>query len=134
MKKYDNIDKFFDWLISVLPTYLDIPIGDLVIKTFEIKRDPGIFSKWKQPSMVFTRQHHLIFFDKEKNFKSDNNFKIFGKDKITFRRKEDKTKWLLFEVSAVLKGKVMNFKGEFLFDALIIENINLIADLINNQV
>ena len=133
VEKYNNIDAFFDWLISVLPNYLDIPIGDLVIKKFDIKRDPGIFSKWKPATMVFTRQHHLILFDKESNYKSDNVVKIFETDKITFRRKEDKKKGLLFEVNAVLKGKVMNFKGEFLFDALNMENLNQISEMINNQ-
>ena len=133
VEKYNNVDAFFDWLISVLPNYLDIPIGDLVIKKFDIKRDPGIFSKWKLATMVFTRQHHLILFDKESNYKSDNVVKIFETDKITFRRKEDKKKGLLFEVNAVLKGKVMNFKGEFLFDALNMENLNQISEMINNQ-
>ena len=134
IQNYKNVYEFFDWLISVLPERLDIPIGDLVINKFEIKRDPGIFSRWKQALMVFTKQHHLILYDTINNFKSDNVVKIFETDKITFRRKDDKKKGFLFEVIAVIKGKVMNFKGETLLDALTIENINKIAELINDQV
>ena len=134
IQSYKNVYEFYDWLISVLPERLDIPIGDLVINKFEIKRDPGIFSRWKQALMVFTKQHHLILYDTINNFKSDNVVKIFETDKITFRRKDDKKKGFLFEVIAVIKGKVMNFKGETLLDALTIENINKIAEIINDQV
>ena len=134
IQNYKNVYEFFDWLISVLPERLDIPIGDLVVNKFEIKRDPGIFSRWKQALMVFTKQHHLILYDTINNFKSDNVVKIFETDKITFRRKDDKKKGFLFEVVAVIKGKVMNFKGETLLDALTIENINKIAEIINDQV
>ena len=134
IQNYKNVYDFFDWLISVLPERLDIPIGDLVANKFEIKRDPGIFSRWKQALMVFTKQHHLILYDTINNFKSDNVVKIFETDKITFRRKDDKKKGFLFEVIAVIKGKVMNFKGETLLDALTIENINKIAEIINDQV
>ena len=134
IQNYKNVYEFFDWLISVLPERLDIPIGDLVVNKFEIKRDPGIFSRWKQALMVFTKQHHLILYDTINNFKSDNVVKIFETDKITFRRKDDKKKGFLFEVIAVIKGKVMNFKGETLLDALTIENINKIAEIINDQV
>ena len=131
--KYQNVDLFFDWLISVLPTKLEVPVNDLIIKSFEIKRDPGIFSRWKQAGMVFTRQHHLILFDKVNSYKIEDIVKIFETDKITYQRKEDKKKGLLFEVVADVKGKVMNFKGTFLFDALTMENINEISELINNK-
>lgn len=131
--KYQNIDLFFDWLISVLPTKLEVPVNDLIIKSFEIKRDPGFFSRWKQAGMVFTRQHHLILFDKVNSYKIEDIVKIFETDKITYQRKEDKKKGLLFEVVADVKGKVMNFKGTFLFDALTMENINEISGLINNK-
>ena len=131
--KYQNVDLFFDWLISVLPTKLEVPVNDLIIKSFEIKRDPGFFSRWKQAGMVFTRQHHLILFDKVNSYKIEDIVKIFETDKITYQRKEDKKKGLLFEVVADVKGKVMNFKGTFLFDALTMENINEISGLINNK-
>ena len=131
--KYQNVDLFFDWLISVLPTKLEVPVNDLIIKSFEIKRDPGIFSRWKQAGMVFTRQHHLILFDKVNSYKIEDIVKIFETDKITYQRKEDKKKGLLFEVVADVKGKVMNFKGTFLFDALTMENMNEISELINNK-
>ena len=131
--KYQNVDLFFDWLISVLPTKLEVPVNDLIIKSFEIKRDPGFFSRWKQAGMVFTRQHHLILFDKVNSYKIEDIVKIFETDKISYQRKEDKKKGLLFEVVADVKGKVMNFKGTFLFDALTMENINEISELINNK-
>lgn len=132
-EKYQNIEVFFDWLISVLPKSIDVSVDDLIIDKFQVKRDPGIFSKWKQAEMVFTRQHHLILYDKIDSFKVDDIVKIFEMDKISFRRKEDKKKGLLFEIIAAMKGKVMNFKGDFLFDALTMETLNQISGIINNQ-
>ena len=134
IEKYKNINYFFDWLISVLPRNIDVSVDDLIIKKFDIKRDPGFFSKWKQAAIVFTRQHHLIVFDKIDSFKMEDIVKIFETDKISFRRKEDRKKGFLFEIIASLKGKIMNFKGDYLFDALSMENLNLISDLVNNQV
>ena len=133
IEKYTNIELFFNWFISVLPNELDITVNDLIIKKLEIKRDPGIFYKWKQALLVFTKQHHVILFDNIEGYKIDDIVKIFEMGKISFRRKEDKKKGLLFEIIADIKGKIMNFKGEYLFDALTIENLNQISELINNQ-
>ena len=133
IKKYSNVDLFFDWLISILSNNFEIKIDDLIIKKLEIKRDPGFFYKWKQCGMVFTQQKHLIIFENVDSFKIEDIVKIFEIDKITFRKKEDKKKGFLFDIIVNTKGKIMNFKGNFLFDALSEENIKDISDLINNN-
>ena len=133
IKKYANVDLFFDWLISILSSNFVIKVDDLIIKKMEIKRDPGLFKKWKQCGMVITRQKHLIIFDNVDSFKIEDIVKIFEMDKITFRRKEDKKKGFLFEIIANTKGKIMSFKGDYVFDALSEENVKDISDLINNN-
>ena len=134
VQKYSNIMMFYNWLISVQPCNVDVTVDDLTIKKMEIKRDPGIFSKWKQAGIVFTRQSHLILFDKVDSFKNEDVVKIFEMDKISFKRKEDKKKGLLFDIIANVKGKVMNFKGEHNFDALTMDNLNEISGLIKDHV
>ena len=134
VQKYSNIMMFYNWLISVQPCNVDVTVDDLIIKKMEIKRDPGIFSKWKQAGIVFTRQSHLILFDKVDSFKNEDVVKIFEMDKISFKRKEDKKKGLLFDIIANVKGKVMNFKGEHNFDALTMDNLNEISGLIKDHV
>ncbi len=134
VQKYSNIMMFYNWLISVQPCNVDVTVDDLIIKKMEIKRDPGLFSKWKQAGIVFTRQSHLILFDKVDSFKNEDVVKIFEMDKISFKRKEDKKKGLLFDIIANVKGKVMNFKGEHNFDALTMDNLNEISGLIKDHV
>ena len=134
VQKYTNIMMFYNWLISVQPCNVDVTVDDLIIKKMEIKRDPGFFSKWKQAGIVFTRQSHLILFDKVDSFKNEDVVKIFEMDKISFKRKEDKKKGLLFDIIANVKGKVMNFKGEHTFDALTMDNLNEISGLIKDHV
>ena len=133
IEKYTNIELFFNWFISVLPKNFEVTVNDLIIKKFEIKRDPGVFQKWKAANMIFTKQHHLILYDQVDSYKIDDIVRIFETDKINFRRKDDKKKGFLFEVIAVVKGKIMNFKGDFLFDALGEPNLNAIKELIDNQ-
>ena len=127
---YSNIILFFEWLISISPQPTDISVDDLIIKKLEIKRDPGIFSRWRNEVMIFTKQHHLILFDKPNTFLLENLVKIFEIDKITYKKKEDNKKPFLFEILANTKGKVMNFKGSFLFDGLNNENYTVISNYV----
>ena len=59
-----NVFSFFEWFISVSPQPIDISIADLIIKQLNVKRDPGFFSSWKDCIFIFTKQKHLLIFDK----------------------------------------------------------------------
>ena len=83
-----NIFLFFEWLVSVSPQPSDISIKELLIKQLNLKRDPGIFSFWKECIFMFTKQHHLLVFDKPGTINDLVN--IFELDKISFRRKIEK--------------------------------------------
>jgi hypothetical protein len=133
IEKYENIIAFFEWLISISPQPTDISVDNLILKKFEIKRDPGLFSKWRNEIMIFTKQHHLILFEKPNSFEIKNLIKIFEIDKITYKKKEDSKRPYLFEIIANTKGKVMNFKGNFLFDGLNNENLTEISKLISKS-
>ena len=124
IEQYPNIINFFEWLISISPQPTDISIDELIDKKMEVKRDPGIFSRWKKEVMVFTKQHHVILFDKPNAYFVANLMKIFELDKISYRKTQDSKKPFLFEIIANTKGKIMNYKGSFLFDALSNENLD----------
>ena len=130
---YSNVILFFEWLISISPQPTDISVDDLIIKKLEIKRDPGIFSRWRNEVMIFTKQHHLIIFEKPNSFLIENLVKVFEIDKITYRKKQDNKKPFLFEILANTKGKVMNFKGSFLFDGLNNENFTEISNSVAKE-
>ena len=85
--------------------------------------------------MVFTKQDHVIIFDKTDSFILENLVKIYEIDKISYRKKEDNKnkKPFLFEIIAKTKGKLMNFKGNFLYDGLNDENIKEISNFIPTE-
>ena len=123
-----NIFLFFEWLVSVSPQPSDISIKELLIKQLNLKRDPGIFSFWKECIFMFTKQHHLLVFDKPGTIGDLVN--IFELDKISFRRKTEKKNKFLFELIAIRKGKIMDFKGTFSYDALDKEKLEEIMNLV----
>ena len=128
IKNTNNIFLFFEWLITVSPQPIDVSIKDLIIKQMGIKRDPGFFSSWKDSVFIFTKQNHLLLFDKP-GYLTDL-VRVFELNKTSFRKKTDKKNKFLFELIANSKGKIMDFKGTFLFDALNQENIEEIPNLV----
>ena len=132
IEQYSNLLLFFEWLISISPQPTGLTSEDLVIKRFKVKRDPGIFKGWRDSIMVFTRQHHLLLYDSAE--KIENFVKIFEIDKTNFRRKLDNKRPFMFELIATKKGKVMDFKGNYLFDGLSEKNLNEIHPMILNSI
>jgi len=136
IKRYPNIYLFFEWLISISPQPTHITIDDLIIKQIEVKRDGGFFRGWKDSLLVFTKQNHIIVYDKPATYTFENIITIFEIDKTGFGQKVDFKKPFLFEIIINSKGKIMNFNGTFLFDALNNENLYDISlvykDYINN--
>ena len=132
IEQYSNLLLFFEWLISISPQPTGLSSEDLVMKRFKVKRDPGIFKGWRDSILVFTRQHHLLLYDTAE--KIENFAKIFEVDKINFRRKLDNKRPFMFELNAIRKGKVMDFKGNYLFDALSEKNLNEIHPMILDSI
>ena len=128
IKSTSNAFLFFEWLTSVSPQPSDVSIIDLLVKQLNVKRDPGIFSSWKESVFMFTKQSHLLVLDKPGYI--DDLVKIFELGKTSFRKRTDKKNKFLFELIANQKGKIMDFKGTFLFDALSQESLDEILNLV----
>ena len=128
IKSTSNAFLFFEWLTSVSPQPSDVSIIDLLVKQLNVKRDPGIFSSWKESVFMFTKQSHLLVLDKPGYI--DDLVKIFELGKTSFRKRTDKKNKFLFELIANQKGKIMDFKGTFLFDALSQESLDEILKLV----
>ena len=123
IRKYSNIYLFFEWLISISPQPTQINIDDLIIKKLEIKRYSGFLRGWKDSIMIYTKQNHLILYEKPISYNFENIIQIFEIDKTNFNKKVDFKKPFLFEITVKSKGKIMDFYGTFLFDALNNENL-----------
>ena len=128
--KYSNILLFFEWLISVSPQPTDLAVDDLINRTIKVKRDPGLFKGWKNSLFVFTKQNHLLLYDDAMT--PETFLKIFELDKTSYRKKTENKKNYMFEIVANRKGKVMDFKGTYLFDGLSRQNVEEIPKLVYN--
>lgn len=111
---YSNIELFFEMLIEINPKPTPLSYSDLVFGVYAIKRDPGVFSSWRNCVLMFTKQKHAIIFDEPVN---KNFVTIFELTKITYRPKPDKKNNNLFEIVVNRKGKIMNSSGTYLYDA-----------------
>ena len=128
IENYVNIEIFFETLISINPQPTNLNISDLIKDKFEIKRDPGMFSSWRECLIMFTKQNHMIIFDKPVNKFFVNIFEI---NKITYSKKEDKKKPYLFSIYVNQKGKIMNSSGTYIYDALDLERLKKIEGYFN---
>jgi hypothetical protein len=128
IENYVNIEIFFETLISINPQPTNLNISDLIKDKFEIKRDPGMFSSWRECLIMFTKQNHMIIFDKPVNKFFVNIFEI---NKITYSKKEDKKKPFLFSIYVNQKGKIMNSNGTYIYDALDLEKLKKIEGYFN---
>ena len=128
IENYVNIEIFFETLISINPQPTNLNISDLIKDKFEIKRDPGMFSSWRECLIMFTKQNHMIIFDKPVNKFFVNIFEI---NKITYSKKEDKKKPFLFSIYVNQKSKIMNSSGTYIYDALDLERLKKIEGYFN---
>ena len=128
IENYVNIEIFFETLIIINPQPSNLNISDLIKDKFEIKRDPGMFSSWRDCLIMFTKQNHMIIFDKPVNKFFVNLFEI---SKVTYIKKEDKKKTFLFSIYVNKKGKIMNSNGTYIYDALDLERIKKIESHFN---
>ena len=90
IKSFSNIFLFFEYLISVSPQPSDISLKDLLVKQINVKRDPGFFSSWKESIFIFTKQYHLLVFDKPGTIK--DLVTVFELNKTSFRKMVEKKK------------------------------------------
>lgn len=111
---YTNIELFFEMLIEINPKPTPLSYSDLVYGVYAIKRDPGVFSSWRNCVLMFTKQKHAIIFDEPVN---KNFVTIFELTKITYRQKPDRKNNNLFEIVVNRKGKIMTSSGTYLYDA-----------------
>ena len=128
IENYVNVELFFETLVSINPQPSSLNFHDLILDKFEIKRDPGMFSSWKDCTVMFTKQNHMIIFDKPINKFFVNIFEI---SHVTYTKREDKKKLFLFSITVNRKSKIMNTSGTFYYDALSSEVLKKIENYFN---
>ena len=135
INSHQNIYLFFEWLTKIRPKGSQIDIEDLIIKKVDVKRYDGYFYGWKDCVMVFTKQKHIVVYNKSKDInKSDTVYKFFEFAQTTFIQKNDKKNPFAFDLITKNIGTIMNTNEIVNYDALNKDNLDEISLLFNTPI
>ena len=126
-KNCPNIHLFLEFLISVSPKPIVLPLDDLILNKIEVKMNPGLFRGWRNYSMLLTKQNHIIILNKPNNYTPENIVHVFQLDKITFKLKSSFEKPFLFDITPHNSGMY----GTYSFDALNNKNLFELCLILN---
>jgi hypothetical protein len=126
-KNCPNIHLFLEFLISVSPKPIVLPLDDLILNKIEVKMNPGLFRGWRNYSMLLTKQNHIIILNKPNNYTPENIVHVFQLDKITFKLKSSFEKPFLFDIIPHNSGMY----GTYSFDALNNKNLFELCLILN---
>jgi hypothetical protein len=127
-KNCPNIHLFLEFLISVSPKPIELPLDDLILNKIEVKMNPGLFRGWRNYSMLLTKQNHIIILNEPNNYTPENIVHVFQLDKITFKLKSSFGKPFLFDITPHNSG----IYGTYSFDALNNKNLFELCLILNN--
>ena len=126
VEKYNSIEKFFNFLIQLIPKTIEINNNVLIQYQKNCKRSAGMFKGFKNAYIVITIQGHILILDDEKdkneNIISNKIFMIYNKSKVQIRKKESKKTNFLLSIWEIAHNKK---KVKYLIlDTLNEENLN----------
>ena len=136
INSHPNIYLFFEWLIKISPKVDQKFIEDLIIKKVDVKRYDGwIFTSWNDCVMVFTKQKHIVVYNKSKDInKSETVYKLYELDQTTFIHKNDKKNPFTFDLITKNIGTIKNTNETVNYDALNKDNLTEISLLFNTPI
>ena len=126
VEKYNSIEKFFNFLIQLIPKTIEINNNVLIQYQKNCKRSAGMFKGFKNAYIVVTIQGHILILDDEKdkneNIISNKIFMIYNKSKVQIRKKESKKTNFLLSIWEITNNK-KKIK-HLILDTLNEENLN----------
>jgi hypothetical protein len=123
--KMQSIVNFVDNFINFMPLGIDLDQKSLLVSyVTNVKRNPGVFSTWKNSMVVITLQDFLIIFDDRVSKKFANRFRL---DKIKIKMKEDKKSPYKFELSETRKVLFFNSTSNIIIDPVTKDRFDEIA-------
>ena len=88
INSYPNIELFFEMLIAINSKPSPINHKEFVKEVIPVKRDPGVFSSWRNCKMMISKQNHAIIFDEPISSKTAIN--VFEINKSVIRKRDGK--------------------------------------------
>jgi hypothetical protein len=132
IEKFKTIDQFAEFFISFKPEITDgYHNSNLKVFEMEIKRDPGMFSSWKNCVLLITKQQNILLFDEEgTNIQFLDILKI---ENLKVKSKEEKKNPFRLEISEIKKGFMFDSNTSFKIDCCSREKYEQLTKLISNN-
>ena len=73
LQYFKNTEIFFDFLKNLIPPTYQFKYEDGIQFKTGVKRDCGLFKRWKECQLVISYQGHILFFDEENTKNNINN-------------------------------------------------------------
>jgi hypothetical protein len=112
--KIISIPSLIDKVINFMPIGIDLnQKSSLILYQTVVKRDPGVFSSWKNSNLIITIQDFLYVFDENITKKCPHKFRL---SKVYLRLKEDKKFPYRFELLEAKKVLFFNTINDVVID------------------
>jgi hypothetical protein len=132
INRFKSIEAFIDFIAMFTPKNLSIADKDaerspLLQLHEQVKRDPGVFSSWKNCHVVITIQESLILFDEKITKRPVESFKL---KKIKVKHAVQKKTPYRFELSEKKKFMFFNTNANVIIDPVTKDRLDNITGMI----
>jgi hypothetical protein len=121
-----SISNFVDNFANFMPIDLELK-SSLVLYTTNVKRDPGVFSSWKNSLIVITVQDFLIIFDESISKKFAHKFRL---NRLNLKLKMEKKSPYKVEFSENKKVLFFNSTNSIIIDPVTKDRLDEIVNII----
>ena len=83
---------FFSFLLDLVPQIRKFNYEKFIQLKLYIKRDAGLFKKWRNTILLVTYQGHILFLDESSNISNNEKIKEFTNNSIQVKENEGKEK------------------------------------------
>ena len=83
---------FFSFLLDLVPQIRKFNYEKFIQLKLYIKRDAGLFKKWRNTILLVTYQGHILFLDESSNISNNERIKEFTNNSIQVKENEGKEK------------------------------------------
>ena len=83
---------FFSFLLDLVPPIRKFNYEKFIQLKLYIKRDAGLFKKWRNTILLVTYQGHILFLDESSNISNNERIKEFTNNSIQVKENEGKEK------------------------------------------
>jgi hypothetical protein len=128
ISKFNSVESFVDFISGFMPKDLEgDTVSPMVQLQCQVRRDPGVFSSWRNAWFVITIQESLLISDESVGKKPCEKFKL---KRLRMKITPDKKTPFKFDISEKKKFMFFNTNASCVVDPLSKEALEEISDLV----